>query len=182
MQPDRLRDPPLLCPQYDGPRGPAYRSVPRRLLHYGWHRRGNLPSTLPRGGTDGTSWRAPHLHDHNSPGITATTGFTKLWVITQRNTQDQLELNCAKLTHTSYCCYACQDFSPATVHTNKNAKNVNGGWQENPPPVYLNKPALNIHITVMDGNTLTDTLIIVFFSSFSGNLPNSFAKYGWKPG
>lgn len=88
VQADRLRDPPLLRPQYDGPRGPAHCFVPRGLLHYGWHRRGNLPGALPHGGVDGSAWRAAHLHDHNGPGITATAGFTQLWVITRRNRPD----------------------------------------------------------------------------------------------
>lgn len=77
-QADGLWDPPLLRPQYDGPGGPAHRSVPRGLLHYGWHRRGNLPGGLPRGGVDGSARGAAHLHDHNSPGIATTAGFAQL--------------------------------------------------------------------------------------------------------
>lgn len=80
VQPDRVRDPPLLCPKYDGPRGPAHCSVPRRLLHNGWHRRGNLPGPLPCCGVDGTPWRSSHLHDHNSAGVAAAAGSTKPWV------------------------------------------------------------------------------------------------------
>lgn len=78
MQVDRLWDPPLLRPQYDGPGGSAHRFVSRGLLHYGWHRRGNLPGALPRRGVDGSAWGAAHLHDHNSPGIPTTAGFTQL--------------------------------------------------------------------------------------------------------
>lgn len=87
VQADRLRDPPLLCPQHDGPRGSAHSFVSCGLLHYGWHRRSNLPGTLPRGGVDGSAWRAAHLYDHNSTGIPATAGFTQLWVFPQKNIQ-----------------------------------------------------------------------------------------------
>lgn len=78
VQADGLRDPPLLRPQYDGPGGSAHRFVPRRLLHDGWHRCGDLPGGLPRGGVDGSAWRAAHLHDHYSPGLPTTAGFTQL--------------------------------------------------------------------------------------------------------
>lgn len=83
-QVDRLWDPPLLRPQYDGPRGPAHCHVPHGLLHHGWHRFGNLPGSLPRGGVDGSTRRAAHLHDHNSLGLPAAAGFTQLWVIPQK--------------------------------------------------------------------------------------------------
>lgn len=83
-QADRLWDPPLFRSQYDGPGGPAHCSVPRRLLHYGWHRCGNLPGAVSRGGVDGSAWRPAHLHDNNGAGIATTAGSTQLWVkITQ---------------------------------------------------------------------------------------------------
>ncbi|XP_035503982.2 uncharacterized protein LOC118318443 isoform X2 [Scophthalmus maximus] len=75
--PDRLRDPPLLRPQHAGPGGAAHRAVPRGLLHHGRHRGGHLPGRVPRRGADGTPRRAPHLHDHHGPGVTAAAGFTQ---------------------------------------------------------------------------------------------------------
>lgn len=80
VQPDRLRDSPLLRSQHDGPGGPAHSALPRRLLHHGWHRCGHLPGALPRSGADGTAGRAAYLHDHNGTGIAATVGSAKLWV------------------------------------------------------------------------------------------------------
>lgn len=75
VQSDRLWNSPLLRSQYDGPRGSAHGFVPCWLLHHGGHRRGNLSSTMPCGRADGSAWRAAHIHDHNSPGITAAAGF-----------------------------------------------------------------------------------------------------------
>lgn len=74
VQPDGLWDPPLLRPQHDGPGGPAHGPVPRRLLHHGWHRRGNLPGPLPRRGADGTPRGAAGLHDRDGPGVSAAAG------------------------------------------------------------------------------------------------------------
>lgn len=74
LQADGLRHPPLLRPQHGGPGGPAHRLVPRRLLHDGRHRRGDLLGALPRGGVDGAARRPAGLHDRHGSGLAAAAG------------------------------------------------------------------------------------------------------------